>query len=105
MRRLFKNPNSKILKDNIKYISGNSEKNRVIAEILFEEQRKFCAYTDEFISRTDARDIEHFNPTLKDTEGDNYENWFLVKHQWNMEKSYKWKEYQPVLSPLAEDFE
>lgn len=105
MRRVIKKPDSKILKEELSYISGNSTNNKKIADILFDEQKKFCAYTDEYISRTDTGDIEHFNPTLKDTLSDNYYNWFLVKHQWNLEKSYKWGKYQPVLSPTAEDFE
>ncbi len=36
---------------------------------------------------------------------DNYYNWFLVKHQWNKEKSYKWNNYQPILHPTSENFE
>lgn len=105
MRKAFKNPDSKIIKDNLKYISGNSTNNKKISKILLKEQKTFCAYTDEHISRTDSRDIEHFNPTLKNTSEDNYFNWFLVKHQWNKEKSYKWEKFQPVLQPTAEDFE
>lgn len=105
MRRAVKYLDSKIIENSLRYISGNSVNNKKIASILFEEQRKFCAYTDEYISRTDSGDIEHFNPTIKDTPDDNYSNWFLVKHQWNKEKSYKWKNYQPILHPTAEDFE
>ncbi len=105
MRKAFKNPDSIIITENLKYVSGNSGNNKKIAEVLLKEQKKFCAYTDEYISRTDAKDIEHFNPTLKDTPEDNYYNWFLVKHQWNKEKSYKWENFQPVLHPTANDFE
>lgn len=105
MRKALKYPGSKIVTDKLNYISGNSANNKKIAEILFEEQKKFCSYTDEYISRTDAKDIEHFNPTLKDTPQDNYDNWFLVKHQWNKEKSYKWGEFQPILHPTSNDFE
>ena len=57
------------------------------------------------MSVTDADDIDHFNPTLKDTDGDNYNNWFLVKHKWNKKKSNKWLNYQPILHPSAVDFE
>ena len=104
MRKAFKNSNSKILTNNLKYTSGGST-TKQISELLLQEQKGFCAYTDEYISRTDARDIEHFNPKLKDTIQDNYYNWFLVKHQWNKEKSYKWDKYQPILHPTAQDFE
>ncbi len=105
MRKALKNPDSKILLEGLKYVSGNTTNNKKIAEILLKEQRHFCAYTDEYISRTDARDIEHFNPTLKDTPEDNYYNLFLVKHQWNKEKNYKWDNFQPILHPAADDFE
>ncbi|MBV8254845.1 MAG: hypothetical protein JO154_19755 [Chitinophaga sp.] len=99
MRRATKDPNSLILSKNLTYKINNSANNKKIADILYKEQKCYCAYTDEFISRTDASDIEHFNPTLKNTIADNYNNWFLVKTQWNKEKSEKWGDYQPVLHP------
>ena len=105
MRKALKDINSKIITDGLKYIPKNSNNNRKIAEVLLKEQKDFCAYTDEYISRTDAKDIEHFDPTLKDTVADNYSNWFVVKHQWNKEKSYKWPDFQPVLHPTARDLE
>ena len=105
MRRAAKNPASRILEDNLKYISNNSTGNKRIVDILLVEQKMFCAYTDEYISRTDAKDIEHFNPNLKETIEDNYYNWFVVKHQWNMEKAEKWQKFQPVLHPTSADFE
>ena len=105
MRRVIKYAASKIINEKLNYIQGNSVNNRKIRDILFEEQKKFCAYTDECFSRTDKGDIEHFDPTLKNTAKDNYYNWFLVKHQWNKEKSNRWKTYQPVLHPTTQDFE
>ena len=105
MRRAVKDPVSTIITGNLNYISNNSTNNKRIVDILLGEQKMFCAYTDEYISRSDAKDIEHFNPTLKDTDQDNYYNWFVVKHQWNMEKSEKWDKFQPVLHPTALDFE
>jgi len=105
MRKQIKVPNSGIITGSLNYITGNSYNNRKIADILLKEQKGFCAYTDEYLSRTDAKDIEHFDPTLKDTAADSYDNWFLVKHQWNKEKSYKWSDYQPTLQPTASDFE
>lgn len=105
MRRAVKDPASAIITGNLNYISNNSTNNKRIVDILLGEQKMFCAYTDEYISRSDAKDIEHFNPTLKDTDQDNYNNWFVVKHQWNMEKSEKWDKFQPVLHPTALDFE
>lgn len=105
MRRVIKKPDSKILTEKLHYLKGNTANNRKIAEILLQEQKKFCAYTDEYISRTDAADIEHFNPTLKATTEDGYNNLFLVKHLWNKEKSAKWENFQPILHPTATDFE
>ena len=105
MRRVDKGKESKILADNLMYRSGNTNNNRKIAEILFLEQKSFCAYTDEYINRTDAGDIEHFDPTLKDNPLDSYNNWFIVKHKWNSEKAIKWSGFQPVLHPTALDLE
>ncbi len=105
MRKAVKYLESEIVLKGLIYKKDNSINNREIADILLKEQKGFCAYTDEPISRTSSSDIEHFNPTLKNSTADNYNNWFLVKHKWNQQKSYKWKNYQPVLYPAAEDFE
>lgn len=105
MRRIIKYDNSEIVSQNLDYIEGNSANNQNISRILFKEQKGFCAYTEEYISRADARDIEHFNPNLKGSENDSYSNWFLVKHQWNSEKASKWEKFQPVLYPTDENFE
>lgn len=104
MRKAIKIERSSIIINGLRYIPQNSANNKKIAEFLFIEQKGFCAYTDEYISRTDAKDIEHFNPTLKGTEKDNYSNWFLVKHQWNLEKK-DWENHQPILYPTTKDFE
>jgi CRISPR/Cas system Type II protein with McrA/HNH and RuvC-like nuclease domain len=105
MRKAIKSTESKIVTAKFQYTSNNSVKNKKIAIELFKEQKGFCAYTDECITRTDARDVEHFNPKLKNTTQDSYNNWFLVKHQWNNEKLAKWGDYQPILHPTADDFE
>ncbi|WP_233861201.1 HNH endonuclease domain-containing protein [Tenacibaculum piscium] len=103
MKRSIKKVDSEIIKENLNYIVGNSANNKKISNILYKEQKGFCAYTEEYIGRTDAKDIEHFNPKLKGKEVDSYQNWFLVKHQWNKEKSSKWK--QPILHPTDTTFE
>ena len=105
MRRVIKNDDSEVKKSNLGYIEGNSNNNLKISKILYKEQKGFCVYTEEYLGRADARDIEHFDPTLKGTKKDSYSNWFLVKHQWNKEKSTKWEDYQPVLHPTANDFD
>lgn len=103
MRRIIKDNNSDIVVQNLNYLEGNSVNNQNISKILFKEQKGFCAYTEEYIGRADARDIEHFNPNFKGTQNDSYNNWFLVKHRWNNEKSSKW--FQPILYPTDETFE
>ena len=106
MRRVLKNnDSSEVIKTNLNYIKGNSNNNLKISKILYKEQKGFCVYTEEYLGRADAKDIEHFNPNLKGTTDDSYSNWHLVKHQWNNEKSSKWENYQPILLPTAIDFE
>ncbi len=105
MRRVIKVADSEILQKDLKYIHNSHHNNRKIAAILSKEQKNLCAYTEEFMSVTDADDVDHFNPTLKNTDGDNYNNWFLVKHKWNKKKSNKWLNYQPILHPSAVNFE
>jgi len=103
MRRVVKNPESDKITKNLIY--KNDSSNAELSAILFKDQLGFCAYTEQYLGRADARDIEHFNPHLKGTNQDNYNNWFLVKHQWNKEKSTKWDGFQPVLHPTDIDFE
>lgn len=105
MRRIIKDDASLLNENDLKYIEGNSNNNLKISKILYSEQKGFCAYTEEFIGRADAKDIEHFNPTLKNTAQDSFANWSLVKHQWNIEKSNKWNKHQPVLLPTDSSFE
>ena len=105
MRKIVKDEKSEIVSQKLKFKEGNSKNNKKISQILFKEQKGFCAYTEEYIGRTDAKDIEHFNPNLKNTSQDSYLNWFLVKHQWNSEKGKKWNDFQPILNPTDSDFE
>ncbi|AQG80925.1 hypothetical protein [Spirosoma montaniterrae] len=79
--------------------------NTSLRDALCQEQHSICAYTETYLGRSDKKDIEHFNPTLKDKARDNHENWFLVKAQWNSEKASKWHKFQPILHPTATDFE
>ncbi|MBD2701030.1 hypothetical protein IC229_10325 [Spirosoma sp. BT702] len=103
MRRINKPADSEVLKKKLTYKNGGD--NKKLAQALCDEQFNICAYTETYLGRVDKKDIEHFNPTLKGTPDDNYDNWFLVKAQWNSEKGKKWADYQPVLSPTAHDFE
>ena len=43
------------------------DKKKIIA-LLLKEQGYLCAYTEARITATYAKDVEHFNPTLKETD-------------------------------------
>lgn len=103
MRRQHKKEDSAIVSNDWKYPKHWKK----IQQQLLAEQHSLCAYTETYLGRTDKKEIEHFNPTLKETEDDGYQNWFLVKAQWNNEKgsSARWKKHQPLLHPTAPDFE
>jgi hypothetical protein len=101
MRKQTK-PTNSLAKD-ISYIKDGDNSN--LRDILFKEQKGFCSYTETYLGRTDQKDIDHFNPSKEYTERNNYLNLFLCKSKWNKEKSNKWLDFQPVLSPLNDDFE
>ena len=106
MRRQIKKSDSLILKNNWKYEEGKD--NSKIGEALLGEQNGICAYTETYLGgRYDSKDIEHFNPTLKSTGVDGYDNWFLVNHKLNGEKGSipRWLKHQDILHPTAPDFE
>lgn len=101
MKRIKKDNNSEIVKQNLKYPTHAKK----IRGILEKEQNGFCAYTEYRITSGFAVDVEHFNPKLKPTDGDGYNNWFAVSHKWNNKKAQKWDNNQPVLHPTDEKFE
>lgn len=100
MRKQIKSSDS--LARNMRYVKDGDNSN--LRDILFNEQKGFCSYTETYLGRTDQKDIDHFNPSQDYRERNNYFNLFLCKSQWNKEKSNKWKQFQPVLSPLNDDF-
>ena len=95
MRKQIKADNS--LAKDIEYVTNGDNSN--LRKILFKEQKGFCSYTETFLGRTDQKDIDHFNPSKDFRERNKYFNLFLCKSQWNKEKSDKWNDFQPVLSP------
>ncbi len=97
MRRTLKQTHQLLYK-----VGGNNSKLR---DFLYEEQKGICAYTDTFLGRTDKKEIDHFNPSLKGTQEDGFNNYFLVKAQWNLEKSSKWEKFQPIMHPTDEQLE
>ncbi|MGF7215961.1 hypothetical protein GGR92_002101 [Spirosoma lacussanchae] len=104
MRRIEKKSDSLIVQESLSYREGNGKQ---IANLLRAEQNSICAYTEEYLGRADKADVEHFNPTLKNTDQDGYQNWFLVKAQWNTEKGHtaRWLKHQPILHPTSEDLQ
>ncbi|GAB3785076.1 hypothetical protein GCM10028818_46180 [Spirosoma horti] len=100
MRRVIKLAQSKIIERQLTYKEGNNDELR---QLLAEEQHSICAYTETHFGASNDAHIEHFNPTLKNTNSDGYTNWFLVKSLWNVRKSSKWIE--PILHPTAQDLE
>ena len=72
MRKQIKTDSSKILLENIEYHPGGD--NSKLRELLFVEQKGFCAYTETYLGRTDQKDIDHFNPTKDFIDRNKYFN-------------------------------
>lgn len=103
MRRIIKKEDSKILKEGLVYkVNGDNKK---LARYLLEEQKNICAYTEIHLGRAEVNEIDHFNPTLKGTKEDGYNNYFLISGQWNREKSNKWEDFQPIMHPTDKKLE
>lgn len=106
MKRIIKNPNSVVLTEGLTYPKDKEQ----IRHILEKEQQYICAYWEDRITASSSIDVEHFNPLLKETLQDSYENWFAVCHRANQLKGTKnadsrWKEYQPLMNPTDKDLE
>src|SRR5688572_27920598 len=100
MKRIFKNTDSEVILNNIKYKKGDNKK---LSSILLKEQKNFCAHTEEYIGINDAADIEHFNPNLKYLETDSYQNCFTVKHIPTNSKRTHW--FETILLPTSQTVE
>ena len=99
MRYLRKSDNSEVSAKNWQY-PKDSEK---ISAELRNEQIGFCAYSERYMRRTDAVDVEHFDPRLKNTENDNYWNWYAVLSWMNRRKPRNIEPFEPILQPYSED--
>lgn len=62
----------------------------------------FCAYSERYMRRTDAVDIEHFDPRLKKTQDDSYWNWYAVLSWMNRHKPRHIEPFEPILQPYSE---
>jgi hypothetical protein len=94
MRFAIKKSDSKILSENLEYPKDRPS----IREQLKNEQLSFCAYSERYLRDTDAADIEHFDNTLKNTDSDGYQNWFLVIKWANIGK-LDIKKFLPIYQP------
>ena len=101
MKFLKKNNRSKITEEGLAYRNPN-HRNR-IRQILIEEQKGFCAYSERCLNSTDSTHIEHFDPRLKNTDTDNYENWYAVLAWMNEHKPKKIDQFLPILFPGSEN--
>ncbi len=101
MQSILKISTSQILANQYEYPRDRVQ----ILKILDQEQNNFCAYTEEYCSPGFSRDVEHFDPTLKNTVRDSYYNWFSASSRINRKKGSKkrWSKYQPILHPTASD--
>lgn len=102
MKFLKKQPNSNILQQQLSY---NVTKDRLLLrELLVQEQQGFCAYSEMFFRSVESIDIEHFDGRLKNSEKDNYFNWYAVLAWVNSHKPKKIAPYLPILNPYAPTF-
>ena len=85
MKYLKKTETSEILKQNLRYKSGNTENNRRIRELLVIEQNGYCAYTEKKLTGLDSVEVEHFNPVKKNE--DDYYNYYSVIRRANQLKT------------------
>ena len=100
MRYLNKTEQSEIIKQGWRYVT-ESHRPKIRAALLV-EQNSFCAYTEHYINEAiDSPDIEHFDDRLKNSDEDNYWNWYLVHHKTNMHKG-QIKNSLPIMLPYDE---
>lgn len=91
MKFLSKHTDSKILIENFVYKKNSPENNKKLKEMLLNEQKNFCAYTEKYISELDSIEVEHFNSSKK--YNDDYFNYYAVVRKSNEYKIKKDKIY------------
>jgi hypothetical protein len=97
MRYFNKCANSEIVSSGFLY-SKQSQRLK-IARILVTEQNGFCAYSEKFFCNIDTINIEHFDPRLKNTNQDNYNNWYATQTSMNLKKAKYIDRFLPILHP------
>lgn len=91
MKFLSKHTDSKILIENFVYKKNSPKNNKKLKEMLLNEQKNFCAYTEKYISELDSIEVEHFNSSKK--YNDDYFNYYAVVRKSNEYKIKKDKIY------------
>jgi hypothetical protein len=76
MKFFSKRPESEIPRRGLSY-DRRSDRAQ-IRDLLSAEQEGFCAYSEKVLMPLDSKHIEHYDPRLKSTPRDGYENWYLV---------------------------
>ena len=98
MRYLSKTSQSIVVAKKWQY-STKSQRPKIRAALI-DEQRGYCAYSEQYISPMHAAEIEHFDDSKKNTSDDNYWNWYVVLRKMNQIKMRKKIEkYNPILNP------
>lgn len=96
MKFFIKQQDSEILLSNLSY-DDRSHRTR-IRDVLRQEQSGFCAYSEKVLMPTDEAHIDHYDPRLKGSDGDGYENWYLVTAWINEHKPKKLdKRFLPII--------
>ncbi len=85
MKFLPKSDNSNVLQTGLTYKKGQSKNNANLLKVLLEEQKGFCAYTEEVLLENSlCPEVEHFNPAKK--YADDYYNYYVVSKYANKRK-------------------
>jgi len=87
MRYLRKSKNSEVLEHGWRYSTKSHRPG--ITKALVAEQKGFCAYSERYKRETDEVHIEHFDPRKKNTQRDDYWNWYAVLAWCNHHKPYR----------------
>lgn len=99
---LKKDSKSIILQENLTYENDSKR----INELLMIEQKNFCAYSERYLMPLDAVEVEHFDPTDKNTQRDSYYNWYATL-RWINNHKYKKLDtrFLPICFPHDESLE
>lgn len=84
MKFLSKRSDSTILAQNLTYQKNRPSTNLTLKQLLLEEQKNFCAYTEKYVEELDSVEVEHLNSAKK--YNDDYYNYYAVVRVPNLYK-------------------